>query len=145
MRVAKATPALVKAEGHFSRQQFEAATEEDLEDIIDERIAEAESELKQQVGAAYDSADPTISRLLTTAETYLATAKMYNTMLNIIAAWDAEVLPSEFVQAEVAERQRDWYLRAYEALVGPFDEQMDRVARPYFRAEGISLEGENPV
>ncbi len=38
--------------------------------------------------------------MLTTAETYLATAKAFQTILNLMATWDAEALPTEFIDRE---------------------------------------------
>jgi hypothetical protein len=124
--MAKTSSTLVIAEGGFCKEQFpKSAAEErsqgEFEALVAVRVAEAASETEQRVGAThYAATDADVVQILTTAETYLAAGKTYNTMLNVIGAWDAEALPSEFVESDTCAAQRDWYFAQWQVLTGQF-------------------------
>ncbi len=136
--MAKTTVAAVKAEGNFYKEQFACATEEELDALLQERIDEAAAEIRWQVGAEnYESTDEDVAAMITTAETYLACAKAYQTIANIVATWDLEELPSEFIHPEAIPGIIERYRRLAEELLKRFDTRADEIVRPYFRARSI--------
>jgi len=116
----------VIAEGGFCKEQFpeSASVPRDqaaFEALVTARINEAMAEVRLLVGPTnYASIDADTSAVITLGEKRWAVALVYNTMLNTIAAWDAEVLPSEFVESDVCERQRDWYMNEARTALARF-------------------------
>ena len=134
--MAKTTVDLVIAEGSFYKEQFDKATEEEFEALLEQRIEEAAAEVLREVGEDnYNSTEAMVSTLLQTAETYLACAKAMQTMESIIAAWDKEELPSEFVSAEHVATMGERYRRLAKEILDHFDVTFDEAAKPYLAAE----------
>ena len=105
----KTTVALVLSEGNFYKEQFDKSTDDELETLIQQRVDEAAAEVEKSVGDFYSSTDPTTLKILTTAETYLAGSKCWQTLHNILIAWDKEPLPSEHVSEKESAANRDYY------------------------------------
>ena len=139
--------AAIIEEGGFCKEQFPesasvARDQAAFEVLVTGRLNEAAAELRLSVGATnYASADADTAAALTTAEKYAACAKCFTTMINTIAAWDAEVLPSEFVESDTCERQRDWYTQEARSIASRF------ATTPYGRTDlpGIISSGISPV
>jgi hypothetical protein len=113
----KTTVALVLAEGNFYKEQFDKSTDADLETLIQQRIDEAAAEIEKSAGNYYSSSEPTTLQAITTAETYLAVSKCWQTLHNILIAWDKEALPSEHISAAQSALNRDYYrVKALETL-----------------------------
>jgi len=137
--VAHATAAAVKAEGSFYREQFNLAEDADLDELLAARIDEASAEVVDLVGEeAYGTENETVLAVLTTAEVYLATAKAFQTILNIMATWDAEALPTEFVDREALPRIIDRYRARASALLAPYVEGVRGGPRPYLASRAIA-------
>ncbi len=136
--MALATLAIVKAEGGFLKEQFDKTTDAELDAILTQRIDEASAELQERVGAeTYASADAVIAQVLATAEVYLAVAKAFQTILNIIVTWDAEALPSEFIDSDEVSAVIARYRAAAERLVAPYEGSVRDGARPYLASRAI--------
>lgn len=105
----KTTVALVKAEGNFYKEQFDKSTDAELETLIQQRINEAAAEIEKSVGDFYSSSEPSTLQTITTAETYLAVSKCWQTLHNILIAWDKETLPSEHISEKESNTNRDYY------------------------------------
>lgn len=134
----KTTLALVKAEGNFYKEQFDKSTDSDLDALIQQRINEAAAEVKKQVGEAnYNSTDSDTNSILTTAQTYLAVSKCWQTLHNILIAWDKEQLPSEHISQEQSAENRDYYRGKAEALLALYDLTPDTVPLPQFHTAGV--------
>jgi hypothetical protein len=132
----KTTVDLVRAEGNFYKEQFDKATQQDFEALLDQRIDEAAVEVEREVGSEhYNSSDPVTDSLLCTAETYLACAKCLQTIESIIATWDREQLPSEFVSAEHVAQMIERYRRLAKEILDQFDTTFDEAPKPYLAAE----------
>ena len=132
----KTTVDLLLAEGNFYKEQFDKATEEEFAALLEQRINEAAAEVEREVGAEHYSSNDTITNaLLTTAETYLACAKCLQTIESIIATWDREQLPSEFVSAEHVAQMIERYRRLAKAILNQFDTTFDEAPKPYLAAE----------
>lgn len=113
----KTSVALVKAEGNFYKEQFDKSTDAELETLIQERINEAAAEIEKSVGDFYSSSEPSTLQTVTTAETYLAVSKCWQTLHNILIAWDKEQLPSEHISESESAGNRDYYrVKALETL-----------------------------
>ena len=145
--MALTTAAVVIAEGSLCKEQFPLTqalgrTQEEFEALVAARVDEAAGELKRRVGDTnYGTTDPEDLIVLTTAETCLATGKLFNTMTNIIAAWDAEALPSELVDGDRIAAQRDWYFQRYGELSADFAvEDSGRGGMPILIARGALIE-----
>jgi len=136
--MALATLAIVKAEGGFLKEQFNKASDAELDGILEQRSEEAAAELLDRVGAdTYASADAVVAQVLATAEVYLATAKAFQTILNILVTWDAEALPSEFVDSEELSAIIARYRGAADRLIAPYEGSVREGARPYLRSRSI--------
>jgi len=132
----KTTVDILKAEGNFYKEQFDKPTEEEFTALLEQRINEAAAEVEREVGTEhYSSSDPITDSLLTTAETYLACAKCLQTVETIIATWDREQLPSEFVSAEHVGQMIERYRRLAKEILDQFDVTFDEAAKPYLAAE----------
>jgi hypothetical protein len=106
----KTSVALVLAEGNFYKEQFDKSTDDELEDLIEQRIDEAAAEIEKSVGPDfYSSSEPSTVQVITTAETYLAVSKCWQTLHNILIAWDKEQLPSEHISEKESAANRDYY------------------------------------
>ena len=132
----KTTATLVQAEGNFYKEQFDKATEEEFEAVLEQRIDEAAAEVQREVGSdTYGSNDTITVALLTTAETYLAVAKCLQTIESIIATWDREQLPSEFVSAEHVATMIARYRSLAKEILDQFDATFDEGVKPYLTAQ----------
>jgi len=137
------------SESMFCKEQFpksasESRNQGEFEALVGTALTEAAAETKQRVGNTnYASLDAEVLVNITTAEKYLAVSKMYNRLISVVAAWDAEVLPSEFVESDVCERQRDWYAGEWSRITGLYaEEPMVGGAMPLLIARGVTLEVE---
>lgn len=138
--MALTTPTAVRAEGSLYREQFNLDTDTELNALLAERVAEASAEVVALVGAdAYATTDPALQRVLTTAETYLATAKAFQTILNIMATWDAEALPTEFVDRDELPEIVARYRRMALALMEPHLAGARPGPRPYLAGRSIRV------
>jgi len=138
--MALTTAATVRAEGGFQKQQFLAATDEALAELLEERIAEAAAEIELRVGAElYGSQDATVAQCLTTAETYLATAKALQTIQNLVATWDAEPLPPELIEAADIGGLIARYRVDADALLRHCRDRSDLPARPSLSTGAIRI------
>jgi hypothetical protein len=136
-----ATVSAVQAEGSFVRQQFNKATDAELEALLAERLTEAAAEVQARVGAsAYATEEPMLRQVLTTAEIYLATAKALQTIQNIVATWDAEALPAEFIDSGELSAIVARYRGSVDRLLAPYEQGVRAGARPYLGARGIAIE-----
>ena len=137
------------SESMFCKEQFpksasESRNQGEFEALVGTALTEAAAETKQRVGNTnYASLDAEVLVNITTAEKYLAVSKMYNRLISVVAAWDAEVLPSEFVESDVCERQRDWYASEWGRITGIYAvEPMAAMNMPILIMRGVSLEAE---
>lgn len=138
--MALTTPTAVRAEGSLYKEQFNLATDAELDALLAERIAEASAEVLTLIGAeTYASSDATLQRVLTTAETYLATAKAFQTILNLMATWDAEALPTEFVDREELPEIILRYRRMALGLLEPHLAGAQPGPRPYLAGRSIRV------
>jgi hypothetical protein len=136
--MALATPQAVRAEGSFRREQFNKATDGEFETLVGERIAEASAELATRVGAVrYGTTDLTVRAILTTAEIYLATAKLLQTIESIVSTWDSEVLPAEFVDSRELTALIARYRGQVDDLLGPYELGVRGGPHPYLGARAI--------
>ena len=128
----KTTVALVLSEGNFYKEQFDKSTDAQLETLIQQRVDEAAAEVARSAGSDYySSSDADVIKILTTAETYLACSKCWQTLHNILIAWDKEQLPSEFVSAPQSAANRDYYRKKAEEALALLN------VLPPFRAGGV--------
>lgn len=135
--MALATVDAVQREGSFRREQFGLESDGELAGVIADRIAEASAEVRTLVGSTlYGTGDSTLRQVLTTAEVYLATAKLLQTILNIMATWDAEPLPTEFVDREGLPLIVERYRRDAQRLLAPYSREEASRTAPYFVARG---------
>lgn len=131
----------VKAEGSFYKEQFNLDTDLAMEGVLTDRIAEAAAEVEAMVGAdLYGTSETAIVTKLTTAETYLATAKAFQTVLNIMATWDAEALPTEFVDREELPEIVGRYRAMAMDLLRPHLDGVRSGARPYLAGRSIAVD-----
>jgi len=134
--MAKTSVELVQAEGNFYKEQFAKDSEEEFEALLQQRVDEAAAEVQREVGAeTYASEEPVTEALLCTAETYLGCAKCFQTIESIIATWDQEQLPSEFVSAERVGAMIERYRRLAKEILDQYDQTYDEATRPYFASE----------
>ncbi len=139
--MALATVSAVRAEGSFLREQFSKATDGELEALLAERVAEASAEVLARVGAVtYATEEAPLRQVLTTAEVYLATAKALQTIQNIVATWDAEALPAEFVDSHELSAIVARYRSSVDRLLAPHEQGVRESPRPYLAARGIEIE-----
>lgn len=134
------TSTAVQSEGSFYKEQFNLATDTQLATLLGERITEASAEIQALVGLdTYATTDLALRQLLTTAETYLATAKAFQTILNIMATWDAEALPTEFVDRQELPEIVARYRRMALALIEPHLAGAHPGRRPYLAGRSIHV------
>jgi hypothetical protein len=133
-----ATVAAVQAEGSFRREQFNKGTAGEFDAFVGDRIAEASAELVARVGSAtYASGDAPTRALLTTAEVYLTTAKLLQTIQSIVSTWDSEVLPAEFVDSRELAGLVARYRGQVDELLGPYEAGVRGGPHPYLVARSI--------
>ena len=106
----KTTVALAQSEGNFYKEQFDKSTDAELESLIQQRIDEAAAEVEKSVGSdLYSSSETATLQVLATAETYLAVSKCWQTLHNVLIAWDKEQLPSEHISESESAANRAYY------------------------------------
>jgi hypothetical protein len=137
--MALASVEAVRAEGNFLPEQFTKTSDEELEAILTARIAEASAEVLRRVGDdLYATEEPALQQLLITAEVYLATSKALQTVANIVATWDAEALPAEFIDSRELAAIIVRYRTSAEALLAPYEQGVREGSRPYLGARSIT-------
>jgi hypothetical protein len=137
--MALASVEAVRAEGNFLPEQLTKTTDEELDAVLSARIDEASAEVLRRVGDdLYATEEPGLRQLLTTAEVYLATSKTLQTIANIVATWDAEALPAEFIDSRELAAIIVRYRTSAEQLLAPYERGVREGARPYLGARSIS-------
>jgi hypothetical protein len=138
--MALTTASAVQAEGAFVKEQFGLADDAGLEELLEERIDEASAEIQRLVGAdTYGTTDSVVATILTTAEKYAATSKVFQTMANIAIAWDQEVLPSEFVDEAEIRKSIERYRARSSEMLEPYALGVDTGARPVLMSASIRV------
>ena len=145
--IVKPTAADVIDEGQLRVEYFPNLTNDNaFNTYIRSRIEDVDSEVQLQVGSNYTSSTSAILRLLHKAEIYLTLGRLWQTIKQVMDAYDAEELPPEFVEPDQAAANRDFYLTEGNKIVSRFDTTSDNdsgFAMPYLG--GVSATEESPT
>lgn len=106
-------------EGQFKLEYFpNCANSAAMTSLIETRLNSANSQIKRQVGSTYTSTDADVQQELHDAVLFLACGRLWQIIINVMAGYDAEALPPEYVNvAETAPQTRDYYLQEAATIV----------------------------